>query len=336
MEKEMKVSIIIPVYNVSAYIERCIESVMRQTYSNIECIIVDDATPDDSMVKCERLIDDYDGQIKFVILRHQKNRGMSATRNTGLDAATGDYIFFIDSDDEITDDCIKKMADIVLKDSTIEMVHGRWVRPSDNYSPHITRNYEPQLQIFDTKEAVRDFFYNAQGFFSFAVWNKLTRKDFLVNNKLYLQEGLKWEDYLWTFYLLKHLSHLYIIPDITYLYRKRPHSITTGTIAEESARHYAIIFEDITKNFTPGDEKREAKRWLKTFCEQYMESSDKRKYRELSKSFMDALQEGRYLPEILWLRMTIFLSRIPFGKQLFRFASLLQDYTKRNKQKISQ
>ena len=82
----MKVSIIIPVYNVSAYIERCVKSVMSQTYSgDIECILVNDATPDDSIAIAEHLIADYNGPFQFLILSHDHNRGQSAARNTGID-----------------------------------------------------------------------------------------------------------------------------------------------------------------------------------------------------------------------------------------------------------
>ena len=90
------VSVVIPVYQVSGYIERCIRSVMAQTFTDIECIIVDDASQDDSIEKCERLIGEYDGPIRFRILRHKENRGLSAARNTGAKAATGEWIFFIE------------------------------------------------------------------------------------------------------------------------------------------------------------------------------------------------------------------------------------------------
>ena len=88
----MNVSIIIPVYNVSLYIERCIKSVMNQTYQDIECILVNDASPDNSITIAERLIADYDGSIQFRILNHEHNKGQSAARNTGIKAASGDYI----------------------------------------------------------------------------------------------------------------------------------------------------------------------------------------------------------------------------------------------------
>lgn len=93
------VSVIIPVYQVSNYVERCLKSVMSQTYTDIECIIVDDATKDDSIVKCERLIVEYGGPIKFRILHHEYNRGLSAARNTGTKVAEGEYLYYLDGDD---------------------------------------------------------------------------------------------------------------------------------------------------------------------------------------------------------------------------------------------
>ena len=118
------VSIIVPVYNVSEYIERCIYSIISQTYSNIECIIVDDVTPDDSIEKCEKIISTYNGKIEFRIIRREENGGLSAARNTGTIASRGDYLFYIDSDDDISSDCIEKMVSFVSDDESIEMVQG--------------------------------------------------------------------------------------------------------------------------------------------------------------------------------------------------------------------
>lgn len=130
----LAVSVIIPVYNVSLYVERCLQSVLAQTYPVRECIIVDDASPDDSIAKCERLIDSYEGDMRFLILHHSKNRGLSAARNTGLKAATGGYIFFLDSDDEITPDCIERLSTPIEKDPSIEMVQGNHQVISENPS----------------------------------------------------------------------------------------------------------------------------------------------------------------------------------------------------------
>ncbi|MBO6252520.1 MAG: glycosyltransferase family 2 protein, partial [Bacteroidaceae bacterium] len=119
------VSIIVPVYNVQPYVEDCIRSVMRQTYDGrMECIVVDDCGTDDSIAIVEKVVADYDGPITFKILHHTHNRGLSAARNTGIDASTGDYLFFLDSDDEITNDCIKKLSAVLEKDGEIEIVQG--------------------------------------------------------------------------------------------------------------------------------------------------------------------------------------------------------------------
>ena len=89
------VSIIVPIYNVEPYVEACVRSVMSQTYrGSIECIMVDDCGSDGSVQIVEKIIEGYDGSIQFMMLHHNHNRGLSAARNTGLNAASGDYLFF--------------------------------------------------------------------------------------------------------------------------------------------------------------------------------------------------------------------------------------------------
>ena len=104
----MDVSIIIPVYKVEKYITRCIQSIMNQSCKNIqiECIIIDDCTPDASIDIVNGVLSGYKGDVKFIILRHEKNSGLSAARNTGIKASTGRYLMFVDSDDYITDDAV--------------------------------------------------------------------------------------------------------------------------------------------------------------------------------------------------------------------------------------
>lgn len=107
-----KISIIVPVFNVEPYITECIQSVMRQTYKGpMECIVVDDCGNDKSIEIVEMLIDEYDGLIEFKIMHHDNNRGLSAARNTGTDAASGDYVCYLDSDDFIEPNAIEKLFD---------------------------------------------------------------------------------------------------------------------------------------------------------------------------------------------------------------------------------
>lgn len=130
----MNISVIIPVYKVEKFVERCVRSIMNQTYTEgVECIIVNDCTPDDSMKIVEKLIADYTGTICFKLLYHKQNCGLAAVRNTGMSAATGEYILHIDSDDYCEPDMLEKMyskaieenADIVVADCYIKLSRKR-------------------------------------------------------------------------------------------------------------------------------------------------------------------------------------------------------------------
>lgn len=112
----MTISIIIPIYNVAPYVEKCINSVISQTYQGeMECILVDDCGTDNSIDLCERMLSSYKGRIHFRIVHREKNGGLSAARNTGLDIAVGTYIYFIDSDDWIDPRTIEVLVDAMEK-----------------------------------------------------------------------------------------------------------------------------------------------------------------------------------------------------------------------------
>ena len=139
----MKISIIVPVYNVELYIKECFESIAAQTYKGeIECIFVDDCGQDDSVAILEKLIAEYHGPIQFSIVHHEHNKGLSGARNTGIRKAKGDYLYFLDSDDTITPDCIEKLVMLVEKYPGVEMVQGS---TKSKYSFfHITPSSAPE------------------------------------------------------------------------------------------------------------------------------------------------------------------------------------------------
>ena len=128
------VSVLVPVYNVSKYIERCAHSLFQQTFDDIEYVFVNDCSPDDSIKKLQKVIEQYPNRKKRVqIIHHDKNRGASVSRNTCLENSTGKYIQFIDSDDWIESDMIETMynkaetesADIVVCDFVIEKANTK-------------------------------------------------------------------------------------------------------------------------------------------------------------------------------------------------------------------
>ena len=251
------ISIIIPVYNVEPYIERCLVSVMNQTYCGaIECIIIDECGEDNSLAVTERLITDYKGPISFRILHHTHNRGLSAARNTGIDAATADYLFFLDSDDALPPNSLALLATPIQNDPTIEMVTGNRTRDPAGSRPELIMSEADFASLKD----VRNYYINH--FFTRAAWSKLIRKNFLKRHNLYFKEGLLHEDILWTHYVMQHLCHLYLIPDITYHVFGSPYSITRGLSPDERAPHLGSIYEEIAQNLTAGDEAEEAASYL--------------------------------------------------------------------------
>ena len=233
----MKVTIVVPIYNVSAYIERCWESLVKQTYKDLEILFIDDCGTDDSVEKLQKLIDTHPG-IYCKILHHNHNRGLSAARNTGLMAATGDYVYFLDSDDDITEDCIERLVAPVMNDE-IDIVVG-------NYRVVGGKAHSPLLLdsglLDSSKEVLASY---AAGKWYVMAWNKLCRRDFLIDNNLFFREGLIHEDVLWTFQVACKAQSLYVCNDVTYNYNVRGASIMTSMSIERDLRVYLDVFDAI-------------------------------------------------------------------------------------------
>lgn len=219
LNKPMKISIVIPVYNVAAYIERCLNSVFSQIYSDIECVLVDDCGTDHSMAIARELLDQYAGPIEFKIVRHEKNRGLSAARNTGTDAATGDYVFFLDSDDLILPDSLSLLAQ-PLKTKQLDLVVGNYASGGE------TMCFLPLNPPFETIhsgcEILRSYL---QGQWFMMAWNKMVRREFLLQNNIRFVEGLLHEDNPWSFEVACTARSMGVVRAITYIYCLRQGSI---------------------------------------------------------------------------------------------------------------
>lgn len=231
---DIKVSIIIPVYNVSEYIEKCIKSVIAQTYTNIECIIVDDCTPDESLIKIQELLSEYNGNIDFRIYHHQQNRGLSAARNTGINHATGTYIYFLDSDDYITDNAIEILKSFIDKYGEVDIVQGNYTEIGHNEAyNNITRHF------YYKKDEAKICYLN--NLICIPACNKLIRKNFITINKIFFKEGLINEDYLWQFYISQYIKTLCYSSYKTYYYVYRNNSITTSKNYNPIPTHIYIL-----------------------------------------------------------------------------------------------
>jgi glycosyltransferase involved in cell wall biosynthesis len=250
------------------------------------------------------------------LTHHEKNRGLSAARNTGTDASTGDYLLYIDSDDEIVPDCVEKLIAPILNDDSIEIVMGNYERLYDGDSSREIGSNPLDYEVIKGAEAVRNSFFEKKRV-NQAAWNKLIRKDFLLRFNLSFREGLLWEDTLWIFYVMKHLCHLCIIKDVTYHYYMRPQSITTGTDTRKTQFNKGLIFNEISNNFTPNDGKREAKYYLWWFCCLYFQCNNEKLSKETFQNFSKALPFRNAPLEYLLLTSTGFWANTRIGRNAF-------------------
>lgn len=222
-----RVSIIVPIYNVEPYVEECIQSVMRQSYGGmIECILVDDCGTDKSMEIAERLVAEYEGPIEFRVLHHEKNQGLSAARNTGIDVARGEYVYFLDSDDWISDDCIERLTQ-PLGFEKYDFVVGHYERDGRD---RLVSYPEGEYHDF----GLRRNGYRGRGLkktyrkkIPVSSCNKLFRKAFLIENQLLFEVGKVQEDSIFSFDLACIERKFYVVNAITYHYRRRENSIST-------------------------------------------------------------------------------------------------------------
>lgn len=240
------VSIIIPIYNVAPYVEDCIRSVMRQTYKGeMECIVVDDCCTDNSMAIVERVVAEYTGIITFKVLHHTHNRGLSAARNTGVDEANNDYLFFLDSDDEITDDCIEKLAK-PLEEETFDLIFGslQTINELGKIIPTKLKINIPNGTTLKQPDILQTYL---DGEWLVAAWNKLYLTDFIRENRMHFKEGIIHEDVFWSFQIACLARSLYIVNQTTYHYRRRNDSIMKATDSNTRAHAYCVSVMEMGK-----------------------------------------------------------------------------------------
>ena len=244
----MKISVIIPIYNVEPYVERCLRSVMVQTYKGLlECILVDDCGMDRSMDVAMEYIngnvnDNYN--IEFVFLHHERNRGLSAARNTGMAVATGDYLFFLDSDDEISADCIEKLTS-PLKEEQYDLVVGN-IHTIGN--ERLGKQLNLKLNDDEVLIGKRIMETYRKGW-NMMAQNKLYRVSFIREQGLQFIEGLVHEDELWSFQVACLAQSLRAVNQKTYIYYIREKSITTSVNSKQRKREALKIIVEEMRNF---------------------------------------------------------------------------------------
>lgn len=239
------ITISIPIYNCEKHIVNCLQSVVNQSYKNIEVILVDDLGKDNSIDLAKTFFEAHP-DIEVKIIQNEKNAGLSVVRNVGIHHARGKYIFFLDSDDEITSDCIEKMVKIAEREQ-VEMVCGntRSIYLESGKEIQAFRIKEENQKRTNNQEIFNDFI---KGAFPVPSWNKLILVDFLRKNNLYFKEGLYAQDSLQSFETALVLNSVYYLKDDTYIYylhqdsvihnRTKKHFDNWITILKEFEKYY--------------------------------------------------------------------------------------------------
>ena len=228
---EPLISVIVPIYKVEQYLDECVQSIIHQTYKNLEIVLVDDGSPD----HCPQMCDEYanhDSRIKVI---HKENGGLSSARNAGIDFSHGEWIYFIDSDDWIELNCIELLLKKAIE-TGVELVEGNG---TDMFGYGLTK------PIKDNKLLLKAFYSNK---IHIEAWNRLIKSSVIKNNQLRFLEGLVYEDVPWGFSLASVANSIVSVEQKTYNYRYRSDSIMGKNNFERRTHSMQpIIFSIVTK-----------------------------------------------------------------------------------------
>lgn len=218
-----KISVIVPVYNVEKYIEKCIRSIMKQTLEEIEIIVVNDGSLDRSLEIIDRLMKE-DQRIKVIT---KKNGGVSSARNTGIKIATGKYIQHIDGDDWVEKDFLKSMYEFAEKENLDIVVSDYYEDYFDEKKKMKKGKKKSEKIIFDSKEYLKDLFYDDD---APAMWNKLFKTSLYKENNIFYPENISiGEDLSTTPRLIYFSKKIGYLKKAFYHYMQNPKSITNTT-----------------------------------------------------------------------------------------------------------
>lgn len=222
----MMISVIVPIYNGEKYIRKTIDSLLNQKYDNIELILVNDGSTDNSLKICE----EYSAQDSRIVIINKQNEGISAARNSGLEIAKGDYISFIDQDDEITDDIYTKLVG-GFSEQIDFVVSGKVMKLIDSESRVIQDIvYEYNAQIISDQFDILKLLLNVnRNTCLLHIWNCLYKHSIIIENKLSFDKTLKYghEDSLFNIQYVSKCKKIRVLSGVVYYYFRRAASSTS-------------------------------------------------------------------------------------------------------------
>lgn len=231
------VSIIVPIYKVEPYLRRCLDSIVNQTYTNLEVILVDDGSPDN----CPQICDEYAVKDRRIVVIHKKNGGLSDARNAGLDICKGEYVSFVDSDDWVDEKYIEILLDLVIKENA-DIAIGENIQTKQVVQK---QNIKSITKTYSHKEALFHLF--SQNHLAFIVsWGKIYKRNLF--STLRFPIGKFHEDEFTTYLLFNKSKKISYTSIILYFYFQRPNSIMGNQHPHDLLEAEEKQFDFIIKN----------------------------------------------------------------------------------------
>ena len=240
------VTVVVPVYNVEKYLDRCIDSIVNQTYKNLEIILVDDGSPDN----CPKMCDDWaekDSRIKVI---HKKNTGLGMARNSGMEIAEGDYILFVDSDDYIALSTIEKCVVEFKKTNADVVMFGRFnVLPDGNIKE---KHIMTEQYVFSGDSVINDIL---PGMFTYARGTGVSSCCKMYSLNIIKESNIKYksereiisEDAFFILELFKYVKRVAIIPESFYYYCQNSGSLTTSYKKDRQEKNNSFLLKSLEK-----------------------------------------------------------------------------------------
>lgn len=257
------VSIVVPIYNVEQYLEKCVESICRQTYENLEIILVNDGSPD----HCGQMCEEYakkDNRIKVI---HKKNGGLSDARNSGVKLATGKYLLFVDSDDYIAKDLVEKTAAIAEKNNCDMVLYDYYYVEPDNVE--IRSTIVPANKVISLEQE------HTLLLAATSACAKLFNREFYVKANCPFPQGIYFEDLATTSIFFMRAKKVFYLKEPLYYYINRENSIMTGKNFEKSSHDKLVALEHILSAYKKEGKYEEYRQELEylVFANEYFEPS---------------------------------------------------------------
>lgn len=229
-------SIVIPAFNVERYLGDCLDSILNQTYTSFEVVLVDDGSSDNTPAICD-LYAQKDSRIKVI---HTKNGGQSAARNIGTNAAGGDYIFYIDSDDFLYDNkALEKIHAAADNKDIVFFKHKKYEDETGNFK-ECTYSFADVTSNLSYTASLKTMIKN-DAFYGMP-WNKCIKREVIKKNNISFLEGISGEDMDWIYYVILSSKSLSVIDEPFMAYRQRKNSVTSS-VKLKNLKDYVFILE---------------------------------------------------------------------------------------------